>query len=311
MKYAYYPGCSLHQSGQEYDHSLIAVCEKLDVELVEIKKWICCGSTAAHNKSKLLGSALPMANLALLTKMELNEVVVPCPECFSRLKTAQHNVKADKKFKKDVADVIQTECNEDAQISHPLKVLSEEPLLAKIPTVVERNLSNLKVVCYYGCLITRPAKIAQFDSCEYPETMDRILRAAGITTLDWPHKTACCGASLAMSKPDIVVNLSHKLIESAREVGADAIVVACPFCHMNLDARQPDMEKEYGTDPEMPVLYFTQLMAYSFGHSQEELEIDKHMADTQNVFKKANIPATAEEAPIEEKEITFEELRRH
>jgi heterodisulfide reductase subunit B len=311
MKYAYYPGCSLHQSGEEYDHSLHAVCDKLDVELVEIKKWVCCGSTAAHNKSKLLGSALPMANLALLPKMDLDEAVVPCPECFSKLKTAQHNVKEDKKLKKDVADVIQTECNEDALVSHPLKILAEEPLLSKIPTVVERDLSNLKVVCYYGCLITRPAKIAQFDDCEYPETMDRVLRAAGITTLDWPYKTSCCGASLAMSKPDIVVNLSHKLIEGAKEVGADAIAVACPFCHMNLDARQPDMEKEYGTAPQMPILYFTQLMGYSFGLSTDELLVDKHMTDTQSIFEKANAPAPVKKAPVEEEKISFEELHGH
>ncbi|MBT3363736.1 MAG: CoB--CoM heterodisulfide reductase iron-sulfur subunit B family protein [Chloroflexi bacterium] len=311
MRYAYYPGCSLHQSGEEYDHSLHAVCEKLDVELVEIEKWVCCGSTAAHNKSKLLGASLPMANLALLPKMELDEVVVPCPECFSKLKTAQHNVKEDKNFRKDVADVIQTECNEDALVSHPLKILSQEPLLSKIPTAIQRDLSNLKVVCYYGCLITRPAKIAAFDNCEYPETMDRVLQAAGVTTLDWDYKTACCGASLAMSKPDIVVNLSHKLIEGAKAVGADAIVVACPFCHMNLDARQPDMEKEFGTAPEMPVLYFTQLMAYSFGVEQKELEVNKHMTDTQSVFDKINAPTEEETAPTEKEEDFFEELHSH
>ena len=78
MKYAYYPGCSLHSTGQEFDKSLLAVCDKLDVELVELEKWVCCGSTAAHNVSKLLATSLPMANLALLEKMGLDEVVVPC-----------------------------------------------------------------------------------------------------------------------------------------------------------------------------------------------------------------------------------------
>jgi heterodisulfide reductase subunit B len=285
MKYAYYPGCSLHQSGEEYDQSLHTVCDKLDVELVEVKNWFCCGSTAAHNASRTLATALPLGNLALLPKMELDEVVVPCPECFSKLKTAQHNVKSDKKLRKNVADVIQTECNDEAKVYHPLKIFSEEPLLSKIPTVVERNLSGLKVVCYYGCLITRPAKIAQFDICEYPETMDRVLNAAGITTLDWPYKTSCCGASFALSKPDIVVELSHKIIKGAKSVGADAIAVACPFCHMNLDTRQPDMEKVYDTEFKMPIQYFTQLMGYSFRILPTELLVNKHLTDAESILE--------------------------
>jgi len=285
MKYAYYPGCSLHSTAKEYDLSLRAVCDKLDVELVEVEKWVCCGSTAAHNVSKLLATSLPMANLALLEKMGLDEVVVPCAECFSKFKIAQHSVQHDKKLRRDVVEVIQTDCNDEAKVIHPLTIFSEEPLISNIPTVVERNLSELKVVCYYGCLLTRPPKITQFDICEYPETMDHVLSAIGITTLDWSHKTDCCGASFALSKPDIVVELSHRIIEDAKSVGADAIAVACPMCHANLDTRQDDMEKEYGTHPQMPILYFTQLMGYSFGISPDELLVSKHLTDAESIFE--------------------------
>ena len=290
MKYGYYPGCSLHSTAKEYDRSLIAVCDKLNVELVEIEKWVCCGSTAAHNRSKLLATALPMANLAIMQKMGLEEVIVPCPECFSKLKTAQHNVERDRKIKKAVADVIQTQCNDEAKVYHPLKIFSEEPLLSKIPTLVVRDLSKLKVVCYYGCLITRPPEITQFDVCEYPESMDRLLNAAGITTLDWSHKTRCCGASFAISKPDIVVNLSNQIIEDAKSVGADAIAVACPVCHANLDTRQPDMEKIFGIRYNMPILYFTQLIGYSFGISPKDLLLHRHMTEAESVFKINNQP---------------------
>ena len=288
MKYAYYPGCSLHSTAKEYDRSLLAVCDKLGVELVEVEKWVCCGSAGAHNTSRILASALPMANLALLEKMELDEIVVPCPECFSKFKTAQHSVQSDRKLRRDVVEAIHKDCNDMVKVYHPLKIFSEEPLLSKIPTVVERDLSGLKVVCYYGCLITRPPEIAQFDICEYPESMDRVLKAIGITTVDWPYKTFCCGAAFALSKPDIVIELSHKIIEGAKSVGADAIAVACPLCHANLDTRQDDMRKEYGTHPQMPILYFTQLMGYSFGLSPEELLVDKHLTDAESIFEKVS-----------------------
>ncbi len=287
MKYAYYPGCSLHSTGQEFDNSLRGVCRKLDVELVEVEDWVCCGATAAHNVSRLLAASLPMANLARLPGMGLDEVVIPCAECFSRFKTAQHKVKTDKKLKRDVVEVIHKDCNHEAKVTHPLEIFSREPLISRISTAVERDLSGLKVACYYGCLLTRPPEITGFENDKSPESMDRVLEAAGITTLDWSYKTTCCGASFALSKPEIVVNLSHKIIEDAKSAGADAIVVACPMCHANLDTRQDDMEKEFGTHPRMPVLYFTQLMGYSFGLSPGELMFDKHLTAVDSLFTPA------------------------
>ncbi|MBI5591776.1 MAG: CoB--CoM heterodisulfide reductase iron-sulfur subunit B family protein [Deltaproteobacteria bacterium] len=298
MKYAYYPGCSLHSTGDEFDRSLLAVCERLGVELVEVEKWLCCGSSAAHGVSRLMSIALPMANLALLPKMGLDEVVVPCASCFSKFKIAQHNVKTDKKLRRDVVEAIHKDCNIEAKVIHPLSMFVEEPLLLKIPALIKRNLSGLKVVCYYGCLLTRPHEVTQFDIAENPETMDKVLSAAGIATLDWSHKTICCGASFSLSKPDIAVNLSHNIIQDARSAGADAIAVACPMCHSNLDTRQDDMEKEYGIHPQMPVLYFTQLMGYSFGLSSEELLINKHLTDAESILEKVSRHALVKKQEI-------------
>jgi heterodisulfide reductase subunit B len=285
MKYAYYPGCSLHSTGKEYDHSMRAVFDALDIELEEVKKWFCCGSTAAHNTSRLLATSLPMANLALLEKMGLAEVVVPCPECFSKFKTAQHTVGNDSEIRHQVEEAIEAECNPKVKVYHPLEVLASEPMLSKIESTVEKDLSGLKVVCYYGCLITRPPKVVQFDVCEYPQSMDRVLDAVGVTTLDWNYKTDCCGASFAMTKPDIVVDLCHKIIEGAKAVGADAIAVACPICHTNLDSRQVDIAKAYDTDYDMPIFYFTQLMGHAFGIDSKKLLIGKHLVNAEKVLQ--------------------------
>ena len=48
LKIAYYPGCSGQGTSLEYDSSTRAVCKALDVELVDIPDWSCCGSTPAH-----------------------------------------------------------------------------------------------------------------------------------------------------------------------------------------------------------------------------------------------------------------------
>jgi heterodisulfide reductase subunit B len=291
MKYGYYPGCSLQSTGKEFDKSLKAVCNKLGVELVELDEWVCCGASAAHNLSQRMAVALPMANLASLPEMGLEEVIIPCAACFSRFKIAQHSIKTDKTIRRNVVEAIHKDCNDEARVTHPLSIFSREPLVSRIPDLVERDLSGLKVACYYGCLLTRPPKITQFDLDAYPMTMDNVLRATGMTTVDWPYKTTCCGASFALSKPEIVVKLSHDVIEEAKSAGADAIAVACPLCQANLDTRQDDMAKRFGTHPQMPILYFTQLMGLSFGMSPAELYLHKHLTDAEKILEKVGQPA--------------------
>ena len=180
MKYAYYPGCSLHSTAKEYDRSLRAVCEKVGIELEEVKNWICCGSTPAHTTSKLLSLALPLQNLAQIEKSGFREVIVPCAACFSRFKIAQHEIDNEPKLAAEMEGIIGHKFKDEVKVYHPLDIFSNNTGLDKLTELVKNNLAGLKVVCYYGCLLTRPPKIVEFDICEYPQSMDRILQAVGM-----------------------------------------------------------------------------------------------------------------------------------
>jgi len=286
MKYAYYPGCSLHSTAKEYDRSWRAVCEKVGIELEEVKNWICCGSSWAHPTSKLLSLALPLKNLAEIEKRGFKEVIVPCAECFSRFKIAQYEVDNEPKLAAEVEGIIEHKFRDGVKVSHPLDILSNNAGLSKISDLVKNDLSGLKVVCYYGCLLTRPPKATEFDVCEYPQSMDKILQAVGVSTLDWSYKTDCCGASFALTRTEIVLKLSHDILGGAKSVGADAIAVACPMCHANLDTRQEEIEEKYQTTYHLPILYFTQLMGLAFGIPAEELLLRKHLVNTEGVLEK-------------------------
>ena len=276
MRYAYYPGCSLHSTAKEYDHSLRAVSAAMGVELAEVNGWFCCGSTPAHSVSRLLGTALPLGNLAQMKKMGMEEMIVPCPSCFSRFKTALRKVQNEPGLKKQMVEIIGQEWSDSAQIIHPLKVFSDPAVLSRITAAAKRQLSGFKVVCYYGCLLTRPPEVAQFDAVEYPVSMDKVLAAAGIQTLDWSFKTDCCGASLALTEKDIVLKLSRDILKGAMAVGADAVAVACPLCQVNLDTRQAEIAERYGESYRLPILYFTQLLGLAFGFSRGKLMLGKH-----------------------------------
>ncbi|MFZ2146140.1 MAG: CoB--CoM heterodisulfide reductase iron-sulfur subunit B family protein [Sedimentisphaerales bacterium] len=280
-KYAYYPGCSLHSTGSEYDISFRAVCEKLAIDIKEIKGWICCGTSPAHCTSRLLSLSLPFENLCLAEKMGMTDVVAPCASCFARLKTAIYEANEDAETAGQISKAIDKPLPKSMKVLHPLEIFCDYEGMAK---EVTRQLPELKVACYYGCLLTRPSKVMQFDECEYPMLMDELLRSLGIATLDWSYKTECCGGAFAMTRTDVVLKLTHDILEEAKAVGANAIAVACPLCHVNLDTRQAEVEKEYGAQYGLPIFYFTQLMALAFGIPQDKLGLQKHFVSADELL---------------------------
>lgn len=272
-KYAYYPGCSLHSTAFEYDRSFKAVCAELGLDLEEVKDWTCCGASSAHPVSRLLSVTLPLSTMLKAQDSGAGEMLVPCAACFSRLKTAEHEVKNSETMRKQAEKVLEKKLDLKIKITHPLELI--EKLLTEKPLTPKKKV-GLKAACYYGCLLTRPPKVTQFDVCEYPMSMDNVLRKSGVTTIDWSFKTDCCGASFGLSKPEMVVKLTQKILENAIELGADAIAVACPLCHANLDSRQGEMTLKR----EIPIFYFTQLMGLAMGLEPEKLAVASHLTDT-------------------------------
>lgn len=273
MTYAYYPGCSLHSTGSEYDASFRAVCDRLGISMQELKGWVCCGTSPAHCTSRLLAYALPFHNLCLAEKTGMSEVVAPCAACFARLKGAIHAVDSDPELEGQIRGILGTPLPKSIQVLSPLEMFSNG---IDVAGAVTRELPDLKVACYYGCLLTRPPEIMEFDDCEYPMSMDNVLRSMGVVTVDWSYKTDCCGGALALTETEIVLKLTRDILEDAKGVGANAVAVACPLCHANLDTRQEEIEQMYGTRYEMPIFYFTQLMGLAMGISPEKLGIRKH-----------------------------------
>jgi heterodisulfide reductase subunit B len=279
--YGYYPGCSLHATASEYDISFRAVCNKLDIGLEEIKDWICCGASSAHSYSKILSTALPMHSIVAADEMGLSEIVVPCAACFTRLKTAVHDTDNNPEMAANMNEIFDREIPKGVKVLHPLEIFSNG---VDVAGAVVRQLSDLKVACYYGCLLTRPPKVMQFDECEYPMMMDHLLRSLGIETLDWSYKTDCCGGAFSLTETDVVRKLIHDIFEGAKAVGANAISVACPLCHANLDTRQPEVEKEYNTKYGLPVFYFTQLIGLALGIPAEQLALQKHFVSAEGLI---------------------------
>ena len=246
----------------------------MGIDLAEIQDWNCCGATAAHSMNKELSLSLPIRVLALAEKQGFEEIVVPCASCYNRLSVAQHELANNEEIKDTILTVVGLPYLGTVKVLNVLQFI-EKYIMDTLPDKIVRPFVH-QVACYYGCLLLRPYKILKFDRLEDPQSMDKLMSLLGAKPIDWAFKTECCGAGLSVSRTDLVGRLSGNILKDASDRGAEAVIVACPMCHSNLDMRRSVINR-YLTKPiTIPVLYITQVLGLAIGLSPKELGLERH-----------------------------------
>jgi heterodisulfide reductase subunit B len=274
MKIGIYPGCSLNGSARDYNESVFSLAKAFGIQPVQVPDWNCCGATAAHNLNKELSLALPARILALAETNNLDEILVPCAACYSRLVVTQHELRKNPELKNRICEVIEMDYRGSTKILNVIEWIDQYI----IPNLDEKITKpfGYKVACYYGCLLVRPNKVLNYDRAEDPQTMDVVMSKIGATPIDFPYKTECCGAGFSVSRTDIVSKLSGKIIEEAEHRGADVMIVACPMCHSNLDMRRSDINKYWKREFDLPVMFVTQAIGLAIGLTAKEVGLQRH-----------------------------------
>lgn len=273
-KVGYYPGCSLNGTAKEYEMSIRKVANLLEVELVEINDWNCCGATSAHVTSHKLAVSLSLRNLVLAAEQGIEDIMAPCAACYSRLTVSKNEVLNNPKVKTQIEEILEKKIDKLPNVINIVEFFKN----FGIENLLKLNSPNLKFLnaaCYYGCLLVRPA--GNFDDSEEPKSMEELVSITGAKTVDWNFKTDCCGAAHSVPRKDIVVDLSKKILDDAKKHGANVLIVACPMCHTNLDMRQRAIMKEHKDHNEIPVLYLSELLGLALGLNLSELGIDLHI----------------------------------
>ncbi|GHT11399.1 hypothetical protein FACS1894170_04930 [Planctomycetales bacterium] len=275
LQIGYYPGCALHGSSNDYDASVQSCMKKLKIELKELSDWLCCGATAAHNINKKLATALPARNLAIAERDGIDKLLAPCPMCSMELIKVGNAVKENPALQKEMSEIVEENVTGKTAVINLIQIFYEYGL-GKLSEIVTKKLTEYKPACYYGCLLTRPPKDLQFDDCEHPSSMETLLTALGAEPVDWNYQTECCGAGLTLADDTVIIDLAGKILQNAKQHGANCIAVACPMCHVNLDMKQSAIEKKLGIKLDLPVYYLSDLVGMALGLSKSELRIDKH-----------------------------------
>lgn len=283
MKNVYYPGCSLTGTAEPYQKSIDVVLDKLGVVMEELEDWNCCGASACMNVNPSLSYGLAGRNLALAEKQGAN-LVTPCTGCFNIEGKANRLIREDQRVRDEVTTALSAadlSYSGSVEVRHILQVFIDDVGLDRVRETVTSPLTGLKVAPYYGCQLTRPED--GIDDAENPTMLDDLLGALGSDVVDFPMKTRCCGAMLAGTQPEFATELQYALLASAQSSGAQCIATICPLCQVNLEFFQGRVNKAYGTNFKMPIVFFTQLMGQAMGGSEKELGMDQMLVSTREM----------------------------
>jgi heterodisulfide reductase subunit B len=273
----YYPGCTLSTKAKNYDRSGRAVAAALGLDLRELAEWQCCGATFPLMVDDSMALIAPTR--VLYEAQQAGErVATLCAICFNVLRRSQALLERDPEMLERINWFTEQEYRGDVRVVHFLEVLRDDLGWEALAERVIHPLAGLRVAPYYGCLLLRPFEEIGLDDPESPVILHDLVRALGAEAVDFPYSIECCGSYLTVKDPQVSETLSKDVVASARERGAQAIVTACPLCQFNLD--YPQRETEAGrTGNEIPVLYFTQLMAVALGLPEDTWGFEDHYVD--------------------------------
>jgi heterodisulfide reductase subunit B2 len=286
MKYAFFLGCNIPARVKQYELSSRAVLKRLGVELVDFRRFNCCGYPLRNldERAFLLSAA---KNLALAEQEGL-DLLALCKCCFGSLKKAAHLLAQDPLLKNDVNGVLREkglQYTGKVQVKHLLTVLRRDVGLDKVKNVISRPFDGLKIATHYGCHALRPSTVTQFDDPVNPTLFDEMVEATGAESIDWLNRLECCGAPLLGINDDLSTALTGQKIRSAKEAGADYLCTACPYCHLQFDWAQEKMTVQNGNGKPLPAVLYTQLLGLSMGLDGESLGIDANRIDINGIIR--------------------------
>ncbi|MEA2103581.1 MAG: CoB--CoM heterodisulfide reductase iron-sulfur subunit B family protein [Candidatus Cloacimonadota bacterium] len=297
MKIPYFPGCTLKDQAKNFERSALDSAKILGIEFVEIPKWICCGTVESLTSDDDMHHIAPMRNFIRVEEMNSQKIVdneyrmlTLCSMCFNTLKRSNQFINNnDQETLKKLNDFMYLE--EDYQgkveVIHFFELLREIGF-EKVAQKVNVPLKSLKIAPYYGCMLLRPPDIG-IDDAENPSIIEEFISSIGADPVDFNSKHRCCGSYHTISKVQIVINSAKKIITDARNHGADAIITSCPLCAFNLDSRQKEIKEQDDSFKQMPIFYFSQLLALAFGLDKDSLGLEDNYINPEPLLKEKGL----------------------
>ena len=263
MNFSYYPGCTLRNKAKELDAYARASAEALGFHLEELTDWQCCGGVYPLGTDEIASKLASVRALAQ-ARDRGQDLVTLCSACHHVLKRVNDDIAnvEDIRTRANNYMKLDTPYAGETKVLHFLEVLRDQIGFDELKKKVVNPLTGRRIGAYYGCLLLRPGKIMAFDDPENPKLLEDFIRALGAEPVVYPYRNECCGGYISLKEPEMAKSMSANIAQSAEGFGAEMLITACPLCRYNLNKSQQ----------ELPVYYFTELLAEALGVKEDALK---------------------------------------
>lgn len=257
------------------ESSTLDVLEALGVDAKILEGTSCCPAPGVFRSfDQEMWRTLGARNLALAEEQDV-EILNICNGCYGSLSESDHQLREDPKKMERVNNVLSQigkKYNGTAKVRHLAEFLYRDVGLEKIAKRVKNKQDHLKVAVHYGCHFLKPRTLKEIDDPERPKILDQLVEVTGAESLPYKDKQLCCGAGggVRARTKDVAQKMTTQKMVNINEVGANVIIDICPFCHLQFDQGQEEVENK------VPVLHLSQLYVLAFGLPKERMGVEAH-----------------------------------
>ena len=292
MEIAYFLGCIMPNRYPGIEKATRILFEALDIELKDMNGASCCPAPGVFGSfDEETWATIAARNLTLAEDMGA-DIMTECNGCFGSLFEANHMLKEDEdkraKINENLSE-IGREFKGTTNVKHLAQILRDDIGFEKISSLIEKPL-DLNVAVHYGCHFLKPTdEIGIEEQAENPTILDELVELTGAKSIDYKDKMMCCGAAggVRSRAVDVTASYTKEKLDNMSKAGVDAIIDVCPFCHMQFDQGQTEVNERYGTDFSIPVFHLAQLYGLAMGLSAEDLTLDAQKIDAAPALAKA------------------------
>ncbi|MCW3985857.1 MAG: CoB--CoM heterodisulfide reductase iron-sulfur subunit B family protein [Candidatus Bathyarchaeota archaeon] len=286
--YALFLGCTIPARQPNYELSARKTLGKLGIELVDLDNMTCCAPPPVQSINFETSLAIAAYNICLAEESDLNLVTL-CSGCFESLAMTNNMLKDDEELKAKINKILSQAGKEfqgDKEVKHFLQVLMDDVGLERLKQNVSKPLNNLKIAAFYGCHALRPSELLKLDDPERPRILESLIEALGAESVEYRNKLKCCGGLLRGYSDDLALNLAREKLENTSKAGADCIATLCPFCFVALDIGQIQVRAKFNKNYDIPILHYSELLAFALGIDPKELAPEIHKIKTDKILSK-------------------------
>jgi len=285
MAFDLFLGCVIPARLPYLEVSSRKIFEKLGIDLRDVDGFSCCPDPTGieqidHNTWLALGAR----NLSLSNNN--GGIISFCSGCVETLKGVNYYINKDLTVKKEVnryLERIDKVYEGKTEVKHFAQVLYEN--IDKVKEKIEKPLEGFKVAIHYGCHYLRPSEIIEWDDPFEPTTIDEIVNVLGAESVDYDLKMECCGNPVEKSDKELSLTMIDNKLKAIYEAGANCVVVVCPACYQQFEFNQRELNKQKGSQYNIPIFYLSELVAIAFGFKPDELGFNFHRIKPNVLFE--------------------------